>query len=444
MIQRLRAPSTLSAALAALLLGACGDDGTGVSEGSASTTDDTTGTTASTTTTTSTTASESTTSTTTGSSASASTSTSTSETGTTTSTSTTEPATTGVDPTTDTTVDTTTDTTTDTTEGDPDADMDGVPASEDCDDADPLNFPGNTEVCDGQDNDCDGDADGGAVDAKTYYSDMDKDGYGVDEASTIACAQPPDTSEVGGDCNDNDPDAYPDADNVCPLGASCKTIFDSGIAGDDGLYLIDPDGVDAGEAPLEVWCDMVNGGLTAALIINSVNEGTYIGDFGAGYVSTAKLAVDPAVTSSANAMATQAWLDLNAFGYDELWLASYDAGAAAYMSEAIKRTDLRINFGEDGYLLYNDPNGYYWCGGDKAYADAGIGQVNQPMGAPADCKGHTSLGSGWDFSLVGGVGQYNQGLTLCGGDASTWMYAKYGATMIFYPNTGAAHVVWVR
>jgi len=43
---------------------------------------------------------------------------------------------------------------------DGDADDDGVVSEafggEDCDDDDPLNFPGNTEACDGQDNDCDG------------------------------------------------------------------------------------------------------------------------------------------------------------------------------------------------------------------------------------------------------------------------------------------------
>ncbi|MCB9681087.1 MAG: putative metal-binding motif-containing protein [Alphaproteobacteria bacterium] len=40
-----------------------------------------------------------------------------------------------------------------------DADHDGVTANLDCDDGDPDNFPGNTEVCDGGDNDCDGVAD---------------------------------------------------------------------------------------------------------------------------------------------------------------------------------------------------------------------------------------------------------------------------------------------
>jgi len=45
---------------------------------------------------------------------------------------------------------------------DPDDDMDGVTVGGgDCDDNDPNNFPGNTEVCDGQDNNCDGETDEG-------------------------------------------------------------------------------------------------------------------------------------------------------------------------------------------------------------------------------------------------------------------------------------------
>ena len=36
-----------------------------------------------------------------------------------------------------------------------DADSDGSPQGVDCDDGNPLNFPGNTEICDAQDNDCD-------------------------------------------------------------------------------------------------------------------------------------------------------------------------------------------------------------------------------------------------------------------------------------------------
>ena len=326
-------------------------------------------------------------------------------------------------------------------DGDPDADMDGSPASEDCDDDDPNNYPGNEEVCDGQDNDCDDEVDVWASDAMTYYTDADMDGFGVGEG-TESCEQPPDTSTVDGDCNDNDPDAYPDTNDVCPLGQTCKAIYDSGAGVDDGLYLIDPDGVDSGEDPLEIWCDMTNEGVSAALIINSVNEGTYIGEFGADFVSTDLLAVDPATTSSPMATAVQAWLDLNSYPFAELRLAAYSDGSNTYTSEWIDESELRIEFGEDGYLLWNDANGYYWCGGDAAYTDSGMGQVNQPMGASNDCKTHGALGSGWDFSESNNV--VNEGLTLCGGDGAAWMSRSYDGAWLYYPNSGAAHVIWVR
>jgi cysteine-rich repeat protein len=250
-----------------------------------------------------------------------------------------------------------------------------------------------------------------------------------------------DGSPASEDCNDNDSNAYPDQNGVCPLGQTCKAILDSGAGAGDGLYLIDPDGIDVGQAPLEVWCDMLEGGVTAALIINTVNVGTDIGDFGSGYVSTNLLGVDPATTSSPMATAVQAWLDLNAYPYTQIRLAAYSDGAGTYTSEWIDAGDLRIAFGQDGYLLWDSPDGYYWCGGAASYTDGGMGQVNQPMGAPAGCKGHGTLGSGWDFSHSN---FHNEGLTMCGGDASAWMYRNYGSGLLDYPNPGAAYVIWAR
>ena len=54
-----------------------------------------------------------------------------------------------------------------------DVDGDGVDTcSNDCDDGDPRNYPGNQEVCDGQDNDCDRLVDGADPDVP----DADGDG----------------------------------------------------------------------------------------------------------------------------------------------------------------------------------------------------------------------------------------------------------------------------
>jgi hypothetical protein len=94
-----------------------------------------------------------------------------------------------------------------------DADGDGYCADPgpDCDDADPGVAPGLPEACDGLDNDCDG-----LVDEDFWwYADADGDGHGVDPA-IVFCGPPGEGwSAVDDDCNDSDPDTYPDAWDVC-------------------------------------------------------------------------------------------------------------------------------------------------------------------------------------------------------------------------------------
>ena len=104
--------------------------------------------------------------------------------------------------------------------GDPANAIDGCSApmgyvidNTDCDDTDPNNFPGNTEVCDGFDNDCDGmvDEDGG----NTYYADTDDDGFGDPNNTTVACSAPMGFITDNTDCDDNDPYNYPGNTEVC-------------------------------------------------------------------------------------------------------------------------------------------------------------------------------------------------------------------------------------
>ena len=58
----------------------------------------------------------------------------------------------------------------------------------DCDDTNPDMFIGNPEVCDGFDNDCDGDTDEGVT--TTYYLDGDSDGFGLSAFTVEACSVP--------------------------------------------------------------------------------------------------------------------------------------------------------------------------------------------------------------------------------------------------------------
>jgi hypothetical protein len=100
---------------------------------------------------------------------------------------------------------------------DPDLDEDGSPASEDCDDEDPSAYPGAEELCDGVDNDCNGETDDNALDQVTWYNDGDGDGFGDVESPMTACEQPEDstTEEFATDCDDADATVYPGAAEEC-------------------------------------------------------------------------------------------------------------------------------------------------------------------------------------------------------------------------------------
>ena len=86
----------------------------------------------------------------------------------------------------------------------------------DCNDGDDQAFPGNPEVVNGADDDCDG-----VVDNGTDAVDDDGDGY----------------TELGGDCDDNDATTYPGAAELPDaLDNDCDGVFDEGTVNvdDDG------------------------------------------------------------------------------------------------------------------------------------------------------------------------------------------------------------------
>jgi hypothetical protein len=324
----------------------------------------------------------------------------------------------------------------------------------DCDDAAPDRHPEAPETCDGVDDDCDGSVDEDPIDGLPFYADGDGDGYGDEAVLVTACAFGDGATLLGGDCDDADPERYPGAPENCdPVdydcdgvtgdvpGASpacpaetCLAILEGRPDATDGVWwLARPDGA------ASVWCDMTNGGWTLGFLRNSVSTGSQA-DFGAGDVDPSGLGVDPAAASRAT-NASLAWIDLNELAWENLRLVDYANGAASHTSRDIPRSALRIAFGEDGYLLYGGETGYYWCGGAATFTDGGQGSTNPPMGAPAGCKGHGSLGSGWDFSesMTG-----NLGMTLCGGDGYGALTATWGGTWVFYGNPGGAQAIWVR
>ena len=101
--------------------------------------------------------------------------------------------------------------------------------SGDCNDTDSTINPDADEYCDGTDNDCDGVTDeSSAVDADTWYADVDGDGYGDPARSVNACSQPLNYESDSSDCDDGSAGINPGADEVCNDGIdnNCSGGFD--------------------------------------------------------------------------------------------------------------------------------------------------------------------------------------------------------------------------
>lgn len=152
-----------------------------------------------------------------------------------------------------------------------------VDNGEDCDDENVDVNPDVEEICNGVDDDCDGETDEDVL--TTFYGDLDGDGYGSLLSGTIeACTRPTGYSANADDCNDDIPTMYPDAPEICNLlDDDCDGLIDEGLP--TYTYYLDADGDGYGNP--NVWITTCFGVPTQGYV-TAFGNGPYGGEGNGG------------------------------------------------------------------------------------------------------------------------------------------------------------------
>ena len=97
------------------------------------------------------------------------------------------------------------------------------------------------EICNDEDDDCDGEADEDAGDL--WYRDSDSDRYGTEDETRNACVRPPGFTGRAGDCDDDDSGINPGEADICDgLNNDCVGDVDDDPAFHDAFSWPDADG----------------------------------------------------------------------------------------------------------------------------------------------------------------------------------------------------------
>jgi hypothetical protein len=131
---------------------------------------------------------------------------------------------------------------------------DRIPTGGDCDDQRPEVNAGITELCNGLDDNCDGEVDEpAAADAAIYYRDADGDGAGDAITRTRGCTLPPGHVLDGLDCDDTRADRAPQLGERCDqVDNDCDAVVDE-QAVDQVLTWLDDDGDGFGANGSGAW-----------------------------------------------------------------------------------------------------------------------------------------------------------------------------------------------
>ncbi|MBK9647770.1 MAG: hypothetical protein IPO67_21865 [Deltaproteobacteria bacterium] len=159
-----------------------------------------------------------------------------------------------------------------------------VSDSTDCDDGVTAVNPAAAELCDEQDNNCDGVVDeASATDASTFYADADNDGYGDAGSSAQACEAPGGYVTTSDDCDDGDKLVNPGATEVCGGGdEDCDGLVDDDdttvAPSSKSPFYEDADGDGYGDASvIRQACEAPDGAVADATDCDDDNDTIYPG-----------------------------------------------------------------------------------------------------------------------------------------------------------------------
>ncbi len=136
-----------------------------------------------------------------------------------------------------------------------DVDGDSWAACAECDDSQASVQPDAEEVCNGIDDDCDGEIDEEGASATLYYPDLDGDGFGDAAGEIAGCTPLPGYVTDPTDCGDLDAAVFPGAEERCDgVDEDCDGEIDENPV-DPGEWYNDADADGYGAGDVTIACD---------------------------------------------------------------------------------------------------------------------------------------------------------------------------------------------